>query len=148
MEAILFAMHLMSTTVMTGIIWFMQIGHYPMLRYVGRDAYTSYEQQHVKRVMVPAVLMLMLELLTGLALLFVPFSQASRFTSSAPFWLTFSLLIPIWISTWLIQVPAHKSLEKKFDLQVHSWLVNSNWVRTIAWTLRSAILYSLFIALL
>jgi hypothetical protein len=47
----------------------------------------------------------------------------------------------------LWQVPAHKSLERKFDLRVHAWLINSNWLRTVAWSARlGLLLYALFVS--
>jgi hypothetical protein len=45
-------------------------------------------------------------------------------------------------------VPAHKALEQKFDLRMHSWLINSNWLRTVAWSARlGLLLYALFVTL-
>ena len=46
------------------------------------------------------------------------------------------LLAVIWLSTALIQVPLHQRLGGGFDAEVHSRLVTSNWIRTVAWTLR------------
>lgn len=142
-EVLMFLVHLTTTAFMTAIIWFMQIGHYPMLRYVGREAYTTYEQQHVKRVMLPAVMILSLELFSGFYLSFVPTQRLP----SLPIHIGLVLLLPIWLSTWLWQVPAHKSLERKFDLRVHAWLINSNWLRTVAWSARlGLLLYALFVS--
>lgn len=67
-----------------------------MLQFVGREAYTTYEQQHVKRVMVPAVVILSLELLSGVCLALLP---ASRLPS-LPILLGLIILLPIWLSTW------------------------------------------------
>src|SRR3989344_4390333 len=67
-----------------------------MLRYVGREAYTTYEQQHVKRVMLPAVMILSLELFSGFYLSFVPPQRLP----SLPIHIGLVLLLPIWLSTW------------------------------------------------
>jgi hypothetical protein len=70
-----------------------------MLRYVGREAYTTYEQQHVKRVMLPAVMILSLELFSGFYLAFVPTQRLP----SLPIHIGLVLLLPIWLSTWYLR---------------------------------------------
>ena len=47
------------------------------------------------------------------------------------------LVVVIWLSTALFQVPQHRRLESGFDEQAHRRLVNTNWIRIIAWTARS-----------
>jgi hypothetical protein len=42
----------------------------------------------------------------------------------------------VWTSTFFIQVPLHNQLAAGFDAAVHNSLVNTNWIRTFAWTLR------------
>jgi hypothetical protein len=46
------------------------------------------------------------------------------------------LLAGIWASTFLLQVPCHLRLSAGWDAATHRFLVDSNWIRTIAWTLR------------
>ena len=48
----------------------------------------------------------------------------------------FVLVLVIWGSTALVQVPCHRILTASFDADAHRRLVRSNWVRTVAWTLR------------
>jgi hypothetical protein len=43
------------------------------------------------------------------------------------------LLGGVWISTALLQAPAHGRLAQGFDAVVHRRLVRSNWIRTLAW---------------
>lgn len=45
----------------------------------------------------------------------------------------------IWLSTALLQVPLHRALLPGFDPAKIHRLVRSNWLRTVAWTLRSGI---------
>ena len=51
-------------------------------------------------------------------------------------WLGVGLLVVIWLSTFLLQVPRHRTLESGFDISVHRRLVGTNWIRTFAWSLR------------
>lgn len=49
------------------------------------------------------------------------------------------LVVPIWASTALVQVPRHKALGSGFDRRAHSGLVATNRARTAAWSARSAL---------
>jgi hypothetical protein len=48
-----------------------------------------------------------------------------------------ALLAVVWLSTALLQVPCHRRLERGFDGAVVRRLVSTNWIRTLAWTLRA-----------
>jgi hypothetical protein len=43
----------------------------------------------------------------------------------------------VWASTFLIQVPLHNRLGSGFNHEVIQLLVNTNWIRTIGWSLRA-----------
>ena len=45
----------------------------------------------------------------------------------------------IWLSTAIILIPCHARLEVGFHGKTHRRLVNGNWIRTAAWTLRSCL---------
>ena len=49
------------------------------------------------------------------------------------------LLLVIWLSTALIQVPQHRDLSLTFSPMLHRRLVAVNWVRTVAWSARCLI---------
>lgn len=122
-----------TTLFMTGLIWFVQVVHYPLLAAVGRRGFADYEAAHVRLttwVVAPAML---LELVTALLLAVHPPAR----TSAAACWVALGLLALIWFSTALLQVPRHNALTAGFDAGAHRLLVQSNWVRTVAWTARS-----------
>jgi hypothetical protein len=48
------------------------------------------------------------------------------------------LLVAIWSSTLLFFAPLHMRLSTGFDPAVHRRLVSTNWLRTVAWSLRGA----------
>jgi hypothetical protein len=54
-----------------------------------------------------------------------------------------ALTAVIWISTFAVQVPLHRKLADGFDVHTHRVLVRSNWIRTVAWTMRAAIAVSM-----
>ena len=129
----LFLLHLFSTAMMTGIIWFVQIVHYPLFTEVGSPGFSHFEAQHrAKTFWVVAPLML-LELGTGLMLLFTrPVWLSSWMT-----WAGLLCLAALWLSTFFIQVPLHARLDEGHQPEVIQKLVQSNWIRTAIWSLRS-----------
>jgi hypothetical protein len=131
-----FLVHLFSTLFMTGVIWFAQMVHYPLLGRVGREAFVQYERENTRRtgwVVIPAMAM---ELFTALLLLW---RQPEGLLPSCA-WLNAALLAVIWVSTFTLQGPYHQLLVKKFDPAVWHSLVRTNWIRTAAWTARGILL--------
>jgi hypothetical protein len=131
----LWLVHLAATLLMVGIIWFVQVVHYPLFSKVGREAYPAYQSAHMASI-APLVLVVMgLELLTAFALL-------GERPSPFPFlWagVAFGLLMVAWFSTVFLQVPLHGRLSLSFDASAHRALVLTNWLRTFAWTGRGFI---------
>ena len=124
-----------STWSMIGIIWFVQIVHYPLFAGVGGPQYRRYMAGHTRLtgwVVGPPML---LEAATSVLLVF----QAPPGVEARAAWLGAILLGLIWASTWLLQVPRHGQLAGEFHPRVHAALVSTNWVRTIAWSLRGGL---------
>ncbi|MEL6717374.1 MAG: hypothetical protein AAFO82_21665 [Bacteroidota bacterium] len=139
----LFLIHLFATIFMTGLIWMVQIVHYPLMDGVGIDLFTSYEARHAQSISLIVLPMMLIELGTAVLLAFNPASFSSQWL-----WIALILLLGIWLSTFFIQVPLHSQLSNNFDAVAHQKLVNSNWIRTILWSLRSGILLWVLYAIL
>lgn len=131
--------NLVATLVMTGLIWFVQIVHYPLFMQVGAEHFADYEARHrmlTSWVVGPPMLV---EAITGLLLLFDPPPVAKRWQLFAGI----ALLAVLWISTAFIQVPCHEVLSRGYDPIVAAKLVASNWLRTGAWTLRGILVLTM-----
>jgi hypothetical protein len=76
--------------------------------------------------------MMIIELITSILIIFYPPPNIN----SKLIWLGLILTLIIWFSTFFLQVPMHEKLAQGFDPEAHQSLVNSNWIRTIAWSLR------------
>ncbi len=132
---ILLLIHAAATLFMAGLIWFVQVVHYPLMAKVGEDGFLAYESHHQRlttRVVGPAMLV---ELISAAWLIIDPLKYY-------PVWLAYvgiSLLAVIWLSTALLQVPRHRELERGFSSNAHRRLVYSNWLRTVAWSLRAVL---------
>jgi hypothetical protein len=121
---------------MTGLIWFVQVVHYPLFERVGEGGFAEYEAWHTRLTTCVVGPPMLLETATSfLLVLFIPKSDVAIWL-----WIGLALQAAIWLSTLLLQVPCHQKLAGGFNVEVHRRLVLSNWIRTALWTLRSGIL--------
>ncbi len=130
-----------ATALMTGIIWFVQIVHYPLFGRIPSDGFTRYEQAHTVRTGWVVAPLMILELATAAALPLLGAPLAFTHTYLA----TLGSLALIWGSTFLIQVPLHGLLEKRHDEAAIRRLVATNWIRTLLWSFRLGLLASLLV---
>ena len=132
----LFLTHLASTLFMLGLIWFVQIVHYPLLGRIAPHDIPGYEQAHTRLTTWVVGPPMLAELASGVLLLWVrPVSVSSLLA-----WVGIALLAVICCSTQFLQIPCHARLSGAFDPAVHRRLVRTNWVRTVAWSLRGLLL--------
>ena len=129
----IFLTHLFFTLFNTGLIWTIQLVHYPLFLKVGPDHFVDYEHDHTTKISYLVIPSMITELATGILL-----TVSNGITSI--YGLLFLLLSLIWVSTFLLQVPLHNALNHAYDPEKIRRLVNTNWIRTIAWTLKSIIL--------
>lgn len=124
--------HLVSTLLMAGLILFVQIVHYPLMARVGSDGFAAYASAHGTRTGWVVAPLMLAELVTALVIAAAPPAPGLRSVAYAGL----VLLAVIWLSTALLQMPAHRRLAAGFDPLSHRRLVRSNWIRTVAWCLR------------
>lgn len=124
--------HMCATWGMVGVIWFVQLVHYPLLGNVGTDKFVEYERLNVTRTGWVVIPLMLSEATTALLLAVLRPDEVLS-------WQIYSglvLLLIIWLSTAMLQVPCHQQLLTTWDARTHRRLVRSNWIRTVAWTLR------------
>lgn len=135
MKALLLA-QLAATLFMTGLIWTIQLVHYPLFARVGGAQFPAYHAAHTALISWLVGGPMLIELATGIASVASPPPWAPRWSV----WLAAALLAAVWGATALLQVPAHNALGRAFSADVHRRLVAGNWVRTLAWSARGALL--------
>lgn len=136
--------HAASTWLMTGAIWIIQLVHYPLFRLVGERNYSAYEAAHMGAITLLVVPLMLVEAFTGLLLIGAQPPGVSRWLAYAGF----ALIAVVWLMTLFVNAPQHTLLASGFNAAVHQALVNSNWVRTLAWTGRAVITGAMIIGLI
>jgi hypothetical protein len=133
---------ILATAMMTGIIWFVQIVHYPLFLKVPLEGFVSYEQSHTVRTGFVVAPLMLLEMGTAIGLVGLSlFSGEKTSIGLSPLHLgALGCLLLIWASTFLIQVPLHQLLEQRADPKAMELLVSTNWIRTILWSIRLGLL--------
>lgn len=138
----LLAINVAATWYMVGLIWMVQVVHYKMFDRVGDDEFARYAIDHARLITPIVALPMLVELASAAALCWITPPGMSR----ALLIVGFGLVILIWLSTALLQVPAHERLAKGFDVVVYQRLVSTNWIRTVAWTIRGVMLFFLIVS--
>ena len=112
---------------LTGLIWTVQVVHYPGF----------YHAAHTRRMgfVVGAPMVLELALAAWLA-----WAGRGALPHGAGWW-ALGLVMFIWAATFFISVPFHNQLETNgYDFITIDGLTRTNWLRTLAWTARLALL--------
>ncbi len=131
---LLFVINLASCLLMTGLIWLIQLVHYPAFKYIGDSNFTAFHQFHTQSISYIVLPLMFIELVSSFYLAY----QLPSYQISLQFAL--GIVIIIWISTFTLQVPAHNALANGFNEIQYQKLISTNWLRTIGWSLRSLIL--------
>ena len=124
--------HAAATWFMVGLIWFIQIVHYPLLALVGEERFADYHRGHSRRISYLLAVVAVAEVVTAAGLLWtLPDERPLVLAAGA-------LLVLIWLTTAAVQVPQHAGLRPGDSVGVDR-LVAGNWIRTILWTTRGAL---------
>jgi hypothetical protein len=136
--------NLLSTWTMVGVIWFVQVVHYPLLSVVPVESAASVAVEHQRRTGWVVGAPMALEGVTTLALLVMVPEGVAWFVP----WLAGIPLAVALGATIFLSVPRHERMAREPDAQVGKELVSTNWVRTIAWTVRGLIVGGMVLATL
>ena len=124
-----------ATCLMTGVIWFVQWVHYPLLAKVPVDRAVETAIDHQRRTGQVLAIPMAVEGFTTLGLLII------RPESVHIFWPWFgAVLLAVALgSTVFVSVPLHAKMATNPTADVGRRLVVTNWPRTIAWSLRAVV---------
>ncbi len=121
--------HLTSTSIMVGVIWVIQLVHYPSFKYVNESDYIIFQKYHMSNISYIVFPVMLTELITALLI----FSSGEK---SFFFMLSLICLFLIWVITVVLFTKFHNILQKGKDLKMIEKMIKANWMRTLLWTLR------------
>jgi len=125
----LFIINLVCSIFMVGLIWFVQLVHYPSFRFVD-DGFAAFHNHHTFKTGIIVMPVMVVEVTTS-----------GWLWSLSNSWLTvnsigFYAVIAIWVTTAVFHLPLHNALNKAKDEAAINKLVATNWIRTVLWTLK------------
>ena len=130
-KSILFRLHAFATVALFGLIWIVQLVHYPGFAYVAPERWAAFHAHHTTSITVIVLPLMVTELALG-GLLWKWSGWDRRFG------VLWALAIGTWVSTFLLSVPLHEQIAAGYDSETIEALVRTNWPRTVLWTVRVA----------
>lgn len=139
MHALVLVGALGATWAMTGVIWVIQLVHYPIFDAVDRgiddELWHRFGDRHRRSISLVVGPFMLVEGVTGIWLVADP-------PGSLPVLLPLAaglLMAVAYGTTAFVSVPLHERLTASFDAEAHRRLVSTNWIRTGAWTARALV---------
>ena len=129
---ILSDIHFVSTSLMVGIIWVIQLLQYPAFHFIKESDYVEFQHFHMQRISFIVVPVMILELFSAFMLVY--------YFRSNLLILCLIILLFIWLITFVFFTKLHQSLLDGYDKKIVDKLVKINWSRTVLWSLRLIIL--------
>ena len=124
-----------STSLMVGVIWVIQLLHYPSFHFINDKKYIEFQNFHMRRISFIVIPTMLTELASALLL-------AYFFRSSLTI-ILLALLLGVWAITLIFFTNMHQKLTNGYNQTIVYRLVQINWSRTILWSLRLIILLSI-----
>ncbi|MGE4133797.1 MAG: hypothetical protein AB7F86_19320 [Bdellovibrionales bacterium] len=122
-------LQIFSCFFLTGLIWVIQLVHYPSFLFVREERFQTFGRFHSWRISCIVMPLMIVELLSAIALVW---------SSPEVFWIVNLILVmSVWTFTFVLSVPRHQRLAQGFSLIEIESLILTNWPRTIVWSLRS-----------
>jgi hypothetical protein len=118
---------------MTGLMWYVQLVHYPSFLLVKDNQFQKFHQFHTTATSSVVMLPMVLEMVSALFLIMAKPQEKMLYA-------IFVLLVAVWSVTFFVSVPAHNELAKGYNENIVNHLIGTNWIRTISWTLKSVLL--------
>ncbi|MFK7919060.1 MAG: hypothetical protein AB8G14_13370 [Ilumatobacter sp.] len=137
-----------ATWAMAGVIWVIQVVHYPIFDAIDRgeddERWRAFGDRHRMSISYVVGPFMLVEGVTGIWLVAQPPGDAGLLLPL----IAGVLMAVAYGTTAFVSVPLHERLTASFDSDAHRQLVRTNWVRTFAWTTRGLVLAALAISVI
>ena len=114
------------------LIWLVQVIIYPGFHRIPPDIFIDYHRWYVKRISLIVLPLMISEV--GMTIWWLLDAGTPGAVISTV------LVVIVWSSTFLLQVPIHNRLTSGKKEMLIRRLVATNWIRTIAWSLKSLVI--------
>ena len=121
---------------LSGLIWTVQIVHYPSFGQVPKEGWAAFHAAHTRRMSYVVMAPMVIELALAIWLAWV---GRAGLPGGAGWW-SLALVGVNWATTFFISVPFHNRLAQGYDYIAIDGLTRTNWLRTLGWTARAVLL--------
>ncbi|MBA2515846.1 MAG: hypothetical protein H0V22_00745 [Solirubrobacterales bacterium] len=128
--------NLILAAYMTGVIWVVQLVHYPLFAAVGERQWRAYEAGHRRRITVVVGPPMLAQPVVAVALLL---ERPGPLTA-----VNLALAAGLLLVTVAVFGRLHEALRLRFDPKVHRRLLQLNALRAGAWTAQAGVSAALF----
>ena len=129
---------------MFGVIWVMQVVHYPLMRFVSGEQFAHFETAHRTRISWVVGPLMLIEGVCVLAFLFAPPAGLAWWLP----WVGAGVETVAIGTTAFVSAPLHERLNAHFNTATLDRLIATNWIRTVAWTCRAVVAIAILVAVL
>lgn len=123
--------NLILAAVLSGLIWTIQVVHYPLFALVGPESWLRYEAEHQRRITRLVLPLMLLNVITAVVLV------TQRNEPAA--WANAIIVASLFAATGAVYAPIHGDLAREFAADRIHALVRLNWLRTAGWTTQLAL---------
>ncbi len=136
----LFLLNLSASLFLCGLIWVIQLLHYPFFHHIEKSDFAHHQATHRFRISLIVIPAMLVELGSSFILAFrADFVQHLHIAGLV-------IVLLIWASTFFLQVPQHQKISQGYDAEAVDKLISGNRIRTFLWSAKS--LLSIWIAAL
>ena len=126
--------HAIVTFILTGLIWVIQLVHYPMFQFLDLKNYSKAMQFHQQRISLIVMPLMLFELISGVYLAHAQWATLSGFHA-----INIAFLLIIWVHTFGLMVPFHQTMSIQLNTSLLQKTLQHHWIRTLAWSAKSVL---------
>lgn len=136
-ENIISHLYIFTSIFMVGLIWVVQLVHYPAFVFIEENKFKAFSKFHQRAITLIVAPVMLLEL-SSISYLFLMHSGYE---------LGFLITIILWGITAYLGIFCHRKLLIHKDFQIIKKLILINWIRTALWSIKASLMvYSPYIS--
>ncbi len=130
------AIYIFSSIFMLGLIWVIQLVHYPSFLFVDNSKFVNFEKFHSQKITYIVMPMMIAEIVSCSMIVVRDYWQGD----GSWFWMINMIsLLGIWLSTFCLSIPCHAKLRRGYCHTTIKRLIDTNWPRTFLWTVKGCL---------